>query len=335
MIGYYVHHHGRGHLARATSICAHLPDRVTVLSSLDVPSTIPLDTLRLPRDDAAESFCDSTANGSLHWAPLHDRGLSERMHAIAEWVALARPDAMVIDVSVEVAMLVRLLGIPVVVMAMPGDRVDAPHDLVYRIADHIVAAWPQELYEPKWLREHSAKTTYAGGITRFDGRPRATPPSDGPTNVLVLDGAGGSNFDLSSVRRCAAALPHLELSTLGVAGGPWLEDPWLALCSADVIVSSAGQSSVADIAAAGRPAIIVAAERPFAEQRATAAALDRGGLAVVAQAWPVDAEWTPLLEKALSLDPDAWTRWHTKGAAGRAAAVIGHVAARHSVGAGA
>ena len=50
---------------------------------------------------------------------------------------------MVVDVSVEVAILVRLLGVPVVVMAMPGDRIDAPHDLVYQAADHILAAWPE------------------------------------------------------------------------------------------------------------------------------------------------------------------------------------------------
>ena len=183
-------------------------------------------------------------------------------------------------------MLVRLLGVPVVVMAMPGDRIDAPHDLVYRAADHIVAAWPQDLYEPPWLQGHSAKTTYVGGISRFDGRAPDPSPPDRRANVLVLNGAGGSSVDATFVKQCAAAHPQFRWTALGVAGGPWAQDPWPALCAADVVISSAGQSSVADIAAAGRPAIVIAAARPFAEQHATARALDRGRLAVVQHGWP-------------------------------------------------
>ena len=202
------------------------------------------------------------------------------MGLIAAWVTTAKPDVMVVDVSVEVAMLVRLLGVPVVVVAMPGDRTDAPHNLVYRVADHILAAWPRDLYDPPWLRPHAAKTTYVGGISRFDGRARTARPPGSGTNVLVLNGAGGSSFDLEEVDRCAAAHPEFHWAALGVAGGTWAEDPWPALCAADVVVSSAGQSAVADIAAAGRPAIIVPAQRPFAEQHATSGALARGGTAV-------------------------------------------------------
>ena len=108
MIGYYVHHQGRGHLARASSICAHLRKPVTVLSSIAIPDHQHFDTVRLPRDDAAGTVSDPTANGTLHWAPLHDNGFRERMRVIAEWVAAVRPEVMVVDVSVEVAMLVRL-----------------------------------------------------------------------------------------------------------------------------------------------------------------------------------------------------------------------------------
>jgi len=82
------------------------------------------------------------------------------MALIAEWIEQARPAAVVVDVSVEIAVFVRLLGVPVIVMAMPGQRTDAPHVLVHQIADRIVAAWPGELYEPDWLRTHAHKTSY-------------------------------------------------------------------------------------------------------------------------------------------------------------------------------
>ena len=97
-----------------------------------MPDLPPCNTVRLPRDDGAPTFSEPSANGTLHWAPLHDSGLRERMGSIAAWVTAARPAVMV----VEVAMLVRLLGVPVVAVAMPGGRIDAPHDLAYRAAGH-------------------------------------------------------------------------------------------------------------------------------------------------------------------------------------------------------
>ena len=179
MIGYYVHHHGSGHLNRAISICARLRQPVVALTSLDVPRPHPFaGLLRLPRDDGGTQPAQPTANGALHWVPHHDDGVMTRMALIARWVEEMRPCAVVVDVSVEVALFVRLLGVPVVVMTMPGDRTDGPHTLVHQLADHIVAAWPKELYEPAWLRVHAAKTSYVGGISRFDAAPRCV--AEGP-----------------------------------------------------------------------------------------------------------------------------------------------------------
>lgn len=322
-----MHHHGRGHLARATSICAHLREPVTILTSLVTPELPGISTVRLPRDDEGGASVGADGGGALHWAPLHDTGLRERMALITEWVSTHRPRVMVVDVSVEVTLLVRLLGVPVVVVAMPGDRTDLPHELAYRTAEHIVAPWPQKLYEPPWLTPHSHKTTYVGGISRFAGRRRPPPPAHDRPSILVLNGSGGADLTTDTVDRCAAAHPGFAWTTLGVKGGPWAEDPWPALCAADVVVSSAGQSSVADIAAAGRPAIIVAEDRPFAEQAATARALHRAGLAVVRPRWPDLADWPHLVDDARALGSDVWDRWQTSHSAARAAALVDQVAA--------
>lgn len=332
MIGYYVHHQGRGHLVRAMGICAQLDHPVTALTSLPLADPRhPFDAvLDLPRDDLTDVAVDADAHGAFHWLPLHDNGLRDRMRAVAEWVAETRPAAVVVDVSVEIATLVRLLGVPVIVVAMPGDRTDAPHELAYRLADHILAAWPRELYEPDWLRPHAAKTSYVGAISRFDGRPRATAPREGRIRLLTLVGRGGSSLDGARITRCAQEHPEFDWTALGVAGGRWLDDPWDELCAADVVIAHAGQSSIADVAAAARPAIVVPEHRPFDEQEATAAVLDRAGLAVTHHAWPRGDEWPSLVARARAIDPAKWRRWQTAGAAGRAAAVIDSVAARRS-----
>ncbi|WP_199812616.1 MULTISPECIES: hypothetical protein [unclassified Streptomyces] len=141
MIGYYVHHHGSGHLHRARSIAAHSPFPVTGLSSLPAPQGWPGPWVSLPRDDDGDpaTFGDVTAGGRLHWAPVLHAGLRGRMARIAEWVAATSPALLVSDVSVEVALLARLLGTPTAVAAMRGERGDAPHRTAYDLAELLLA----------------------------------------------------------------------------------------------------------------------------------------------------------------------------------------------------
>ncbi|UMB72148.1 glycosyltransferase [Mycobacterium paraterrae] len=275
--------------------------------------------MRLARDDDSQQPPNPTAYGAFHWAPHHDDGLRDRMNVIARWVADTRPDAVVTDVSVEVATFVRLLGVPVVVMALPGGRFDAPHVLAHRLADHIIAAWPRELLAPSWLRGHAAKTSYVGGISRFDGRscPPRVPSAD--TQVLVL--AGGSEDFGAAIDDCARACPATQWTVVGGTAG-WKSDPWPQICAADVVVTHAGQGAIADVAAARRRAVVIAAPRPFDEQAATAEVLRRHRLATVARGMPDARAWPGLIAHALATDPQKWVRWEVSGAAERAAAAI-------------
>ncbi|MCV7282178.1 hypothetical protein H7J88_21335 [Mycolicibacterium flavescens] len=269
----------------------------------------------LPRDDEAEEVHEPTANGALHWAPHLDRGYSRRMQRIAAWVADAQPEAVVVDVSVEVAVLVRLLGVPTVVVALPGERTDAAHRFVHQLADHILAAWPAELNTPSWLKPHGSKVSYVGGISRFEHRTPKAP--SGGARPLVLGGAAGP-----------FGTDWGDLTVLGGSSGVWTDDPWPYLCDADLVISHAGQNSIADIAAARRPAVILPQPRPFDEQLATATVLDRHGLAAVSARWPSVEGWPALLQRARSIDPNRWRRWRVDGAAARAAAAIESTAAR-------
>jgi len=328
MIGYYVHHHGFGHLARAMSIGAHLNHPVTVLTSRPVPEPHPFTSLvELPRDDYAVARAHNpTANGALHWAPHLDTGYGDRMGAIVQWVRDAQPEVFVVDVSVEVAVFVRLLGVPVVVTALPGNRIDAPHRLVHRMADQIIAAWPKDLRVPSWLRPYENKTAFVGGISRFDGRPRCEDEHAG-TRVVVLSGADGMCVR-DSEADADAGRDSVTWMSLGAKPGDWTADPWPQLSAADVVVTHAGQNCIADVAAASRPTIVIPQTRPFDEQRTTAEVLHRHHLAVVASRWPQRHAWPALLDRARSMDTERWKLWETEGAAGRAAKAIEDTALR-------
>lgn len=313
-IGYYVHHHGSGHLARATVIARACDTPVVGLSSLPEPAgPHPFaGWVRLPSDPALADAADPTAGGALHYAPLNSPGYATRMRELVAWCSAVRPAAVVVDLSVEVAALLRLAGLPVALVTLPGRRDDAAHELAYRLASVVVAPWPRAVYDPPHLHPYAAKTVYAGAVSRFDGRP---PAGDGqPRRLVTLSGSGGG------------ALPEPVLAdgwtcrTLGA--GSWSSDVHAELSAAAVVITHAGTNALAEIAALRRPAIVLPQDRPFGEQHATAAALGAAGIVTVLPGPPAPSDWVGLLETALARGGAGWSAWHDGAGASRVATAL-------------
>lgn len=321
MIGYYVHHQGRGHLHRALCVARHARTPITGLSSLPRPDGWSGDWIHLPPDAGpGAAAADPTAHGRLHWVPRHHAGLRARSAAVAAWIERAAPALLVSDVSVEIAVLARLMGIPVVVSAMRGDRSDPAHRLAYDLADTLLAPWPAALSEPDWPPEWRAKTEHTGAFSRHDGRPRTEGPA-GEHEVLLMLGGGGSELTEADVRKAADATPGWRWTVLGGPGG-WTDDPWALLCRSTVVVTHAGQNALAECAAARTPAIVVPQDRPHGEQHATARALAGAGLATVRERWPEPHEWPALLKAARRIGGDRWHLWAPGDGATRAARLL-------------
>ena len=338
MIGWYVHHHGSGHLQRASTVARHLRTPVTGLSCLAKPADWPGDWVRLARDDEPEpaAAADPTAGGRLHWAPLRHAGYGDRMATIARWVADARPGLVVTDVSIEVAVLARTMGIPLVVMAMRGDRSDPAHALGYDLAQTLVAPWPEVFAEPGWPDAWKAKTVHTGAFSRFDelaGKGGTTGMTGTAGTVLPVErssvtcllgsgGADGMDDPREWTRRVRAATPDWTWTFCGGPFGPSDAPLQDVLSASSVVVTHAGQNSVAEVAALRRPAVVVAQRRPHDEQRATGRAIASAGLAVTCDGWPDPAGWPELLDRARDIGGAGWVRWNDHGGAGRAASAL-------------
>ncbi|QEE61472.1 hypothetical protein FVA74_07695 [Salinibacterium sp. dk2585] len=325
MIGYYIHHQGRGHLHRALAISAELDEPVTGLSSLERPAEWQGEWVQLARDDEGGNPVETTAGGVLHWVPLHDAGLAARMAAVSHWIDRTHPRAVVVDVSVEVALLCRLHGVPVVTVAMPGERSDVPHALGYAASSALIGAWPASargIFSSEDSTE--AKVRPVGGISRFAGRPIAGEPDE--RRVLVLLGRGGDSVDVSALEAAQRETPDWQWQIVGGDGGAWVDDPWELICRATVVVTHAGQNSVADVAAARRPAVILPQRRPHDEQAATARVLARDEWpATVIREFP-STGWNELLATTQGLDGALWSEWTDGSGASGAAEVIRSVA---------
>lgn len=323
--GFYAHHHGRGHLSRIAAVCDALgPSRCTVATSHpDAADVLPAGThmMSLPSDLPPDPAGDVTAGGALHWAPEHPMSAA-RTHAVTCWLVDQQPDVVLVDVSVEVALTVRLCGVPVVVVRLHGDRSDPPHDLAHRMASSVLAPFPQELEHastPGWVR---AKTTYSGFVARAEGSPAATEQRSG--RVVVVWGQGHAPPSADAVDAAAAASPERRWEMIGppCAGGPprlvqhrgWVADVASCVSAGDVVVGPPGDGLVADVARAGARFVAVCEPRPFDEHHHKAEALAAVGGAVALDGWPEPGAWADVLARADSLDPTVLPSLGTGGA---------------------
>lgn len=334
MIGYYVHHHGHGHVTRAATLLPHLlGHEVTGLSTLPAPRAWPQLWVGLDPDaddDPFELPEEPTAGGVFHWVPRGHGGLRSRMSTISRWIAATDPDVVVVDTSVEVAALCRLHGVPVVQVLQPGVRTDRPHRLALDLADRIVAPWPADVAGVvDGVADDDPRLVHVGAFSRFDGRvdDDVRAPTPATRQVTVLSGTGGPGVDAASLERARRSTPGWTWTVLGGQAGAWHDDPWPALLRADVVVTHAGQNALAEVAAARRPAVVVPQERPHEEQRTTASALHADGrLPVVVADPPPTDDWAGLLDRAARLDGRAWEVWNDGKGAARAADVVLEVA---------
>ena len=334
MIGYYVHHHGTGHLHRAMTLAPHLPDEVTGVSSLPRPTGWTGPWVQLPRDDSADDYdrADVSADGLLHWAPLGDAGLRARMSEISAWIERTAPATLVVDQSVEVCLLARLHGTPVVALTAPGRRTDPPHQLGFRAATALVGPWPQGWTHrllPGLDPVHADRFHAVGAVSRFPVRPQAAHVRGHRTrpHALLLAGTGGDGLTAEAIARAQDQTPDWDWSVLSRTLGTWHADPAAVLAEADVVVLHPGQNALAEVAAMRVPAVVLPAPRPFEEQHVTAAALADGWPAVVVD--PASTRgWRELLHEALTLDGERWADWCDGDAPRRIATVVARAAAR-------
>lgn len=327
-VGYYVHHQGRGHAQRAQVLMRHWRRPVTVFTSRPdyFEAGCAAEVVELPLDypvDAAHRSTVAPRSSVLHYAPLHVAGLRERMATLAQWIAQQNPIGLIVDVSVEVAMLGRLLGVPTVVTKLQGDRSDEAHRVAFEHAAAILCPYPQALERYPVPESLLPKCIYTGAYSRFAERPPTAAAN--PNEVLVLIGSGGSQVTASRCAELARSCPDYSFRVLGRVGevptGALPQnlsflghraDVWPELCRAELVVAGAGTNAVYEVGAAGKPLVCLPEERAFGEQVSKARGLEAAGLAICCEHWPRAVAWPRVLAKARSSEPaDAWAAHFT------------------------
>ncbi|MGP9543865.1 hypothetical protein ACT3QR_02505 [Psychrobacter sp. AOP7-B1-25] len=174
-IGYYAHHHGSGHCRQAEKLAALLPNdaraQLTVFTSLDADNYrfTAIDEQQIVRLNAEDELPNDVLAGrageywqpaSLHYSPVGNTDIQKRSHQILDTIFQRKIDLMIIDVSVEVAMLCRAASIPYLYVRLPGIRDDEPHLGAFAGALALLAPYSKALEAAQTFKWVCDKTLY-------------------------------------------------------------------------------------------------------------------------------------------------------------------------------
>jgi UDP-N-acetylglucosamine:LPS N-acetylglucosamine transferase len=323
---FYIHHHGSGHVMRAIAIASRLKDATISFLGSDLGryhSIIPdhIHCIDLPRDvaGAEDVFAKLVDLDFLHYAPLNIKGIAERSARITAELHALFPVMLIVDVSVEVALLAALSSIPTVVIRQNGDRNDIPHLNAYQSAQLLIAPCPSMVMnqsDAQWVEQ---KTFYSGGFSRYTGLVQ-TKQQLTNNAVGVLTGQGGTSIDYRFIALLALRCPKKIFHVVGeLAGWPSqssaenvtlygaLPDPSQVLENCEVVIGNAGHNTVMEMADLNKKFICIFEERPFDEQLHKARLLEQHQMAVVVAASKIqESDWNELICTAQRLPASCW-----------------------------
>ncbi|MCK8490560.1 hypothetical protein M0L20_01780 [Spirosoma sp. RP8] len=340
-IAFYVHHHGSGHLMRCLAISTLLTDcqitflgsRLAAYSSL-IPDSI--NCIELPMDtpsSADRHYAEGNPVEGLHYAPLNVEGQRQRTALLTEFFNRVSPLLFVVDVSVEVALLARLSGVPTIVIKQHGNRQDLPHQLAYQSAEVVLAPFSPMMKqeETPWLAN---KLVYTGGFSRYPLQVNSR-SGEQANRAAVLVGAGGTSLDATFLIHIARQAPDWIFEVVGKLAGSttdcvptnviWhgqLDDPRLILERCVLVIGNAGHNTVMEMAALNKRFIVIPEQRPFEEQLIKATILDQLALAYVVHPHELyQTNWPAVLTATAAREPH-WQGIVDEEATARAAQLI-------------
>ncbi|MBZ5488873.1 glycosyl transferase [Halomonas aquamarina] len=348
-ISFFVHHQGRGHARRTMAIIRQFsPDRpvsvMTADTSLFDGFERDIELIALPdmigADVPTQALFDQPTPSVMHCVPMGVVEMRQTMRRILDHLDDRDAGLFVIDVSAELALLSRIASVPAVKIRMHGDRNDPGHLGAYEACVGMLAPFDERLEQEDYPAHLRQKTFYTGGLCttaadmpeQAEARRRLGLDPDREI-VLVLTGGGGAGTPYAPLTVAARAAPDTLFVTIGplhleghetdfanLINAGWVDNVVDYLAASDIVLASAGDNTVHEIAMLKRPYIVAPEWRYFGEQTRKAERLEELGAAVNMAAWPGDfAGWQAVLEDARKLDVSTLSELYSADAAQRAA----------------
>ncbi|MEN6669065.1 hypothetical protein AAJP47_01680 [Psychrobacter sp. B38] len=330
-IGYYAHHHGSGHCRQIDKLAALLPadkrQQLTIFTSLpsEAYTFTHIDEQQVVRLYAEDERTEDVLKGragkhwqpaSLHYSPVGNTDIQKRSHQILSTIIQRDIDMMIIDVSVEVAMLCRAASVPYLYVRLPGVRDDIPHLEAFTGALALLAPYPRALeadMTPSWVKQKTlyldfinpvpsdrmsyedfVKTlttlTNSETLTNSDKAQNTQNTLSSPPQIItVIKGYGGHDAIDAKLPELRRLLPHAFIVSLGPIGDamrPYVDlathvkDVTPFMQHSDWLLMACGLNAVAQAYQYATPLVVLPDERPHQEQETMAQALITQGRAL-------------------------------------------------------
>lgn len=226
-----------------------------------------------------------------------------RAKALAEAIAHYKPAAFYCDGVPELAIMVRSMGVPVVLVHLPGNVMNDPTQVfAHELADHIVAHFPASLEQVNY--PFAAKTYYSGYMSQYASRGLAPGNRSDSNDVTIL--LGYDNYDASVL----SAITSDQCTSFTIIGNKrrydvaknctllgLVEDVSEAIAG-EVVISAAGQNTIAELLSLNKRLVLLPESRPYDEQAVHAAVLAKQNVALLAEETFSTVQWQDILQKA-------------------------------------
>ena len=352
-IGYYAHHHGSGHCRQADKLAALLPVNLrkhfivfTSLAADAYPFTTVAEEqiVRLtPEDELEDDILLGRAGEywqpeSLHYSPVGNSDIQTRSWQIINGIKQHNIDLMIVDVSVEVAMLCRVASMPYLYARLAGIRDDTPHVNAFAGALALLAPYPTTLEAADTENWSKQKTLYLDFLAGEDSKP--TNYDDFLASLKNLSADNDANLSLNGKIDLASnteqkqkiitvikgyggheaiddKLPELRIlqpDALIISLGPIAKDkrsyvdiamqvpdvsPFIA--HSDLLIMACGLNGIAQAYHHDTPLVVLPDQRPHREQEVMAEALIAQGRAMSWQHFVKESKNSQSLEDLLNL----------------------------------
>ncbi|KIN70583.1 Glycosyl transferase UDP-N-acetylglucosamine, LPS N-acetylglucosamine transferase [Sulfitobacter noctilucae] len=256
-----------------------------------------LPSLFEPQGDEPEGAALLPTPDTTHCAPVGWSGIRMAMSSMVSFFAAEAPELMIVDVSAEVAQLARLCSVPHVKILQHGDRSDPGHQAAYDGSAGLLAPFHADLAQKDW-HTWNDRTHFAPGLgvnvsmpTTQDARKKLK-LSKRPM-ALIVCGGGGNGISEAALGVAARSYPEMDWITIGevqrdwhatlppnLCHRGWVDNAPDYIAAADLVISSTGNTTCAQVLTAAKPWIVVPEWRYFDEQVEKAGALGRAGAAL-------------------------------------------------------
>jgi UDP-N-acetylglucosamine:LPS N-acetylglucosamine transferase len=315
-IFYFVHAHGNGHRATFNMLYPALSvffKVVAITTNNEITGHLrknyDVEVLELPPKYPADyNIPEHTFSKAFEVTPYAVEP-AQRAKALADTIECYRPKVFYCDGVPELAIMMRGMGVPVVLVHLHGNIMTDPTQMfAHELADHIVAHFPSSIEQDDY--KFAFKTFYSGYISKYAER---NIEQDSPTdinNVTIL--LGYDNFDERILKNITqdenthftiiGNKQHYNLGNNCTLLGK-VNDISKAIAG-EVVITAAGQNSIAELLSLNKCLILLPESRPYDEQVVHANVLVTKNIALLAQDTYSAKQWQDILIKAKAFVPE-------------------------------